>query len=630
MKPATIRRTGALTLTVALILGGGTAAAQPANRADTAAPQPARHPCASATERCDGTITVPLDWHDPSSPRIEVAFAWIPRTDRSRPATGTIMANGGGPTAAIRDVPHFRETLGPVLRDQNLLIVDPRGFGASSPLVCEHADLGDPATIRSCARERGPRTRLFSSDQAVTDIDAVRAALGVPAVTFYGNSYGTVFGQAYATRFPGRVRAVFLDSVVGSGPDGYLYGLGMEKSTRYALTMPDQVCDPSRACRAIPGRPLDNWVRVLERLRDEPDPAVPPRTLLALNNTVDEPAFGREANAAAAAYLRGDHAPLRRLAREWQAFVDAPAGDDYTSPELPALLSFTCGDSAHVFDRDATPAERHRRLDEHYATNQPFLPYRPAEALADGDYPLWCADWPSLRDSPPVPPGARYPDVPVLVIGGPLDSTTPPQDGREVAGRFPRGRFVEVPFGTHATAFGMLGPYSECVRDFMRAFLADPDSPPEYPGCDGATYRALGSFPRTVTDVRPAVAPGLPTADRRLIAAAFGTAVDALSRRSPGSQGILEVSPRTPGLRGGEVRFDDERRRITLHGARFAADLPMSGTIRYDRPGRANAELRTGGDRAMRLSWRPFRAEDTTTIIGELDGRPFTARVRVR
>src|SRR5690606_11134827 len=38
------------------------------------------HPCASAVERCEGELRVPLDWDDPGSEEITVAFVWLPRS----------------------------------------------------------------------------------------------------------------------------------------------------------------------------------------------------------------------------------------------------------------------------------------------------------------------------------------------------------------------------------------------------------------------------------------------------------------------------------------------------------------------------------------------------------------------
>jgi pimeloyl-ACP methyl ester carboxylesterase len=47
----------------------------------------------------------------------------------------------------------------------------------------------------------------------VRDLDALRAALGERQISFHGTSYGTLLGEQYAERYPGRVRAMVLESV---------------------------------------------------------------------------------------------------------------------------------------------------------------------------------------------------------------------------------------------------------------------------------------------------------------------------------------------------------------------------------------------------------------------------------
>jgi pimeloyl-ACP methyl ester carboxylesterase len=55
-------------------------------------------------------------------------------------------------------------------------------------------------------------------------MDALRAALGQDTISFYGASYGTLLGAQYAERYPRRVRALALDSVMDHtlDTDGFL------------------------------------------------------------------------------------------------------------------------------------------------------------------------------------------------------------------------------------------------------------------------------------------------------------------------------------------------------------------------------------------------------------------------
>ena len=57
----------------------------------------------------------------------------------------------------------------------------------------------------------------------------MRQALGLGKVFFYGDSYGTLFGQAYAVRYPGSLRGLILDSAYPADDPYYrtLYPAGL-------------------------------------------------------------------------------------------------------------------------------------------------------------------------------------------------------------------------------------------------------------------------------------------------------------------------------------------------------------------------------------------------------------------
>lgn len=602
-------------------------AANPIEPAATPAPT---HECATATQRCDGSIEVPVDWTDPASARITVSFAWLPRRDRSRPAEGTVLTIHGGPTAALPMAEIYARALGPVLDRQNMLIVDPRGFGGSTPLLCPTVDLDRPDSIAECAERVGSRARHFTSDQAVADLDAVRDALGVRSVSVYGSSYGTVWGHAYATRFPHRTRSVLLDSVVRIGADGYVrWPLG--RPAHPDLGNLDVVCRPSRPCQALPDRPRQAWADLVTRLRDRPDPAVPLPALLRLPQQTVEPAVGRELTAAATVYLAGDPLPLRRLARTF-----AGAGEQRTGPDptVAGYLAYLCGDAAYPYERAATPDERRRQLDAVYAQRRPFAPFTAAEVLAatGGDQHEWCLHWPTPRPIPPVPPGSRYPAAPMLAVGGELDVATPASNAVDLARRFPAGRSLVHRFGGHTAALGavagLTGPYWTCASETVRSFLLAPERFRQRAGCTAENYLAVGDFPVTSEDLPDVTAPWLAARERTLVVAAVATAVDALARRNPNGAATSGL-PGEPGLRGGTLRFPAPGV-VTLLETRFVADTAVSGRVIVSAADRAVAELVVtvgSGRHAVRLEWTACRPAEATVVTGALDGsRPFHLR----
>lgn len=606
-----------LTRTLAAGLVAAASIAQPVPAAASAVRE-----CAGAVTRCDGTISVPLDWDDPASERISVAFAWIPAKERAR---GTVLANPGGPAPALSALPAVQQALGPVLDHHNLLVVEPRGLGESSPLLCPGLKLTDPASVAACADHLGPRALFFTAGQVVNDMDAVRRALGVPSVAFYGNSYGTLYAQAYAARHPGALDAVFLDSTVTVSPEGYA-----RWPLRSAVHGLDLVCERSRACRTLPGSASGTWSRLVKKVRAHPDPEVSIARLVSLGSAY-EPVIGREATAAATAYLRGDREPLRRLARR----VPDTVGPPLEGPEWAGYLAHRCNDEAFVYDRDASPAERLEQLERHFREERPLAPYEPSDvgALTDLDF---CLHWPVPAGAgAPVPPGLALPDVPVLAVGGDFD-TMRPAEVAEALQAFPGATFLRVPFGGHSLAMGR-GDMTECVRGVMRDFLTEGRVPGDLhaedrdgpvtggASCTAENYRAVGAFPRSPAQVAAVPAAGLDGRRRALLGGAFATVADAVARRNPATM-LYAGATDEPGLRGGRVTFGDGS--VGLDRVRYVPGVEVSGEIRLGADGTATAELRVSAGRRVhdvRMSWAAFTAEDRPAITGTFDGVRFSA-----
>ena len=251
------RARSALCLTVALASMGLTApplgrAAPPAPASATAsAPASATAvPCASIDVDVDdvecGRLTVPLDWFDPASTATgSIAFA-IHRATGKR--IGTITYNPGGPgQSGLGTLPLFlgQDGLRPwaglppeVLRSFDVVAWDARGVGASTPalrgcprLALSYGDLPATGPVDWKAAAQAYRDSLESALSAcyaantdvadflgtayvVRDLDALRQVLGVSQWTYWGMSYGTQVGMAYAQAFPTRLRALLLDGAV--------------------------------------------------------------------------------------------------------------------------------------------------------------------------------------------------------------------------------------------------------------------------------------------------------------------------------------------------------------------------------------------------------------------------------
>src|SRR5580658_4313335 len=125
-----------------------------------------------------GTLNVPLDWQSASSPKISVCYRWYPPTAGGRSA-GTVVPVEGGPgyPSILSVAAGYRPMYGPLLRRYNMLAVDLRGTGCSTPLNCPQEQnytkpsgtLAFAKVVGDCAgalnrRWKGPGGYVHASD----------------------------------------------------------------------------------------------------------------------------------------------------------------------------------------------------------------------------------------------------------------------------------------------------------------------------------------------------------------------------------------------------------------------------------------------------------------------------------
>ena len=248
-----------LSLAVAVLACAGVAPGSAA-----AASRPKLAPCDVGLPqpfRC-GHIIVPMRRGDPALGTTKVAFAVRPRSDRRDPSQGTIMAMDGGPGYASTAPPFAKSlyaVLAPLLAHRDLVVFDERGTGRSDVLDCPGLQRGliqEPIAVGECADQLGPRFAGYTSGEAADDLEAVRQALGYGKIIYYGDSYGTLFGQAYAARFPNSLSGLILDSAYPAN-DPY-----------YRTLLPAGLHGLRVSCRVSPscsGDPVARFTRVVRR-----------------------------------------------------------------------------------------------------------------------------------------------------------------------------------------------------------------------------------------------------------------------------------------------------------------------------------------------------------------------------
>ena len=194
------------------------------------------------------------------------------------------------------------------------------------------------------------------------------------------------------------------------------------------------------------------------------------------------PAFYRELTAALRSGLRGDRAPLLRLVAEAVGGgTDAGPANAY-SEGLDAAVA--CHDYPQLYNMTAPPGPRAsgswsgRSSRGAARTPAPTARSRVRE-YADSDWQAldWCTRWPvAPKDNPagPIRPTAGYPDAPVLVLSGELDSITTAAEGDLVAGAVPE-RPAHRASATASTS-RHCRDRDGCAERILRAFVRSPGS----------------------------------------------------------------------------------------------------------------------------------------------------------
>lgn len=403
-----------------------------------------------------GHLTVPLDPADPAGAQIELAVTL------STPAAprGLMVLLGGGPGgSAIWLVPQVAGLLPEIGGEYQLVAFDQRGTGATAldcPEVQAQTGSSDirPASqdaVAECAELIADwRPHLASSD-VVADLEALRQALGAPTWVLNGTSYGTLTAMRYAMAHPEAVAGLVLDSALP--PEG--------AEPLFLASMQALPAALERAC-AVTGcasDPVEDLAAVIAAGYDE----------LALfdaivSTSIIQPTFPGVPEALAAARA-GDPSALDELVATTQQASESPLWMFSAATHIATM----CLDTPMPWGADVTdPAERRVALDAAVAALAPedTWPFTTSVAarVATGTA---CEVWP---ESLQLPTGL-LPDVPVLLLAGEQDLSTPAADAAVLAERFPRGELVVVEMAGHGVQATPTG--REALADFLAGVLTE-------------------------------------------------------------------------------------------------------------------------------------------------------------
>jgi pimeloyl-ACP methyl ester carboxylesterase len=555
------------------------------------------------------------------------------------PTGSAVVALAGGPGQSALGLGEFiAKAIAPALRSRDLLVFDQRGTGESSPLSCpalssrselEHAhSIGE--LVGRCAAQLGPTRGDYTTQESVADIEALRQAGGYEKLVLYGTSYGTKVALEYAQRYPQRVEALVLDSVVpASGPEAF--AVGTFQAIGGAV---GELC-ANRACAGITSNPLGDLARLTARLRKHAlsgsvyDGAgrrhagkLNETGLLGILQAGDlNPALRALLPAAVVSALRHDPDPLLRLELLSEGLIPNVPGkrpvESSESIDETLFVDTSCEELPFPWQRSA-PAQA--RLTEALASLRgmpagTFYPFDANTALSASLVSV-CASWPDASPAPPTP--SALPGVPTLLLSGAQDLRTPPANARGVAALIPGSQLLVVPFTGHS----VLGSdFSGCAEQAVGAFFAGA----QVRQC-GSTHDIFSPTPITPTKLAyihpPSVLGGRAG---QTLTAVLDTILD-LNRQVVGA--TLQANAELPigssfgGLHGGYARLETSR--VVLHDLSFVAGVRLSGVFPVREGQLQAATIRISGSAA---SSGDVRIGGGKTVSGRLGGRRFDVSI---
>ncbi|MEU5419636.1 alpha/beta hydrolase [Streptomyces sp. NPDC020667] len=252
---------------------------------------------ADASAEC-GRLKVPYTYADPHKGEISLALMRF-RTKNQDERGGSLVLNFGGPgESGLRQLKEYGpDGFSKAGTRYDLVTFDPRGVGASSPVLCGGGgamaeaepppgpDLSGPGgmadfiaaqekALHRCKRTAGDIIPYVGTVNTARDLDVLRAALGEEKLNYLGFSYGTKLGAVYAHRFPSKVGRMVMDGVDEPAPNLKDSTLAQTAAYQRALRHAVETCtsrgEEDCALGSDTDKAMANVARAFDDLDDQP------------------------------------------------------------------------------------------------------------------------------------------------------------------------------------------------------------------------------------------------------------------------------------------------------------------------------------------------------------------------
>ncbi len=406
-------------------------------------------------------LQLPEDWSQPEGESITVHVAILPPSGGQATRAPLYLLAGGPGQAATQMGRFISRALERARRGREVVLVDQRGTGRSTPFECEISNdphIGGDEVARKCLSNTSQRPQHFHSAAFIRDLEAVRKYLGHGQINLLGGSYGTRAGLLYLRAYPQHVRTLTLDAVAAPATAFMQRSL---LSASEALNNVLQACAAQPHCATAFPQLATQLNDIRQSLRQQPVVVQADFTLSITEdvflNALRNALYSAEHTAMLpyiiSQFAAQNYAPWLAVGQAWES--------TYAQMSVGTMLSVLCAEEV-----PRTSAEQARELSR-------------GKLFANVDLSFWfdaCKVWPSAR----FPDGYGEPvvsDVPTLLLSGALDPVTPPHFADVAAATLSRSRHIVAPYNGHITS-----AYA-CIPKLLAQFLDSADPQALDPGC---------------------------------------------------------------------------------------------------------------------------------------------------
>jgi pimeloyl-ACP methyl ester carboxylesterase len=368
---------------------------------------------------------------------IRIAVAIFHSTAK-KPARDPVLYQVGGPGGhMLRVVPYiYDRVIAQFLKSRDLILFDPRGTGYSQPAL-ECKDGEDPGDCIRRLTSEGRNVYAYNSSSMAADLQDIRQALGFDQWNLVGESYGTHVAQIAMLEQPDGLRSVILDSVVPVAIPKM-----PESSVQNAFKRLLARCESDPTCRL-------NYPHLSQQLE---------QAIIQLNQNPVE--------LDVSTYI--EQQPVMLTGERMKEMIFHALYETENAARLPKAIADTAAGSDYNFWHEIVRWEW---------TIRQLVSQGAYFSVSCGDGKILdCVGWPLAIEVEPV-----RSDIPVLILSGEFDPTTPVEYGHAVAEHLPSSYVFDFPGMGHWINYST----HPCEEVIIADFLRDPHRRPNASCIDG-------------------------------------------------------------------------------------------------------------------------------------------------